>query len=72
MADKKAEPEFEPEYVRDISEAVYRERLGESDVASMIKNDKDDGKKLRGRSASYDGMTRSYLRAINHTTNGGQ
>jgi hypothetical protein len=72
MADKKAETEFEPEYVRNISEAVYRERLGESDTASMIEKDKDGGKKLRGRSASYDGMTRSYLRAINHATKGGQ
>lgn len=27
-------PEFDPETVRAISEAVYRDRLGESDVAS--------------------------------------
>lgn len=50
--------------VRDISERVYRDRLGESDVASMIAKDGDGGLKLRERAVSYDALSRCYLRAI--------
>lgn len=52
------------EFVRDISEAVYRERLGAADAAAMIEKDGDQGQKLRERAASYDSMTRSYIRAL--------
>ncbi len=50
--------------VRDISERVYRDRLGAGEVASMIAKDGDGGVKLRERSVSYDALTRAYLRAI--------
>lgn len=49
--------------VRDISVAVYKIRL-EDAVARMIEKDKDGGEKLRGRAASYDGMTRAYLEVL--------
>lgn len=52
------------DYIRDISEKVYRERLGPSQVASMIENDKDKGEKLRARAGSYDGLTRAYLNVL--------
>lgn len=60
----KPQPEFDPEQVRTISETVYRDRLGEADAAAMIAKDGDNGRKLRARSASYDALTRSYMRAI--------
>lgn len=56
--------------VRDISVAVYKIRLedasggGKDAVARMIEKDKDGGEKLRGRAASYDGMTRAYLEVL--------
>ena len=57
--------EFDPEYVRDISELVYIARLGKKNAASMIEKDGGDGgKKLRARAESYDQMTIAYLRAI--------
>ena len=55
--------EFDPEYVRDISEAVYRERLGSDDLAKLLA-EKDGEKRLRSRATAYDSLTRSYLRAI--------
>lgn len=55
---------FSPNYIRDISEKVYRDRMGEDDAASMIEKDKDDGVKLRARAGSYDGLTRAYLKAL--------
>ena len=58
---REQKPTFNPEYIRDISELVYRQQLGEEDVARMIEKDKDEGQKLRSRSASYDSLTRSYL-----------
>jgi hypothetical protein len=57
VAKAKRVVEFSPDRVRDISEAVYRDSLGAKDVASMIKKDGDDGKKLRERASSYDTMT---------------
>lgn len=56
--------EFDPVMVRDISEAVYRERLGADSVKNMLEKDGDGGTKLRERAGSYDGLTRAYLRAI--------
>lgn len=61
----KREAEFDAEQVRNISEAVYRDRLGPKDEARMLEQDGDGGKKLRERAGSYDALTRSYLRAIN-------
>lgn len=61
---REPKPTFSPDYIRDVSEKVYRSRLGEADVASMIAGDKDNGEKLRARAASYDGLTRTYLKAL--------
>jgi hypothetical protein len=49
--------------IRDISEAVFRERLG-SDAKSMIEKDGDDGKKLRARAGAFDSLTRVYLKVL--------
>lgn len=60
-------PSFDPEYVRDISEKVYRLRLeqdGPGNVARMLDKDADDGAKLRNRAASYDVLTRAYLKVL--------
>lgn len=57
-------PAFSDELVRDVSELVYRARLGESDTAKMIAEDKDQGQKLRSRAGSYDSLTRTYLTVL--------
>jgi hypothetical protein len=70
QTEKKVEPRFDAEQIRDISEAVYRLRLeqpsggGTGSVGRMIANDKDDGQKLRGRAAAYDQVTRLYLELL--------
>jgi hypothetical protein len=61
---REPKPTFDPDYVRDLSEKVYRDRLGADDVVSMIEKDQDGGAKLRARAASYDGLTRAYLKAL--------
>lgn len=67
---KERAPTFDPEYIRDLSEKVYRERLedttggGPGAVARMIEKDKDTGQKLRNRAGQYDSLTRSYLEAL--------
>ena len=61
-----------PEQIRDISEAVYRQRLENScrgDVERMLAKDRlkdpnDGGRRLRGRAASYDPLTRAYLKVL--------
>jgi len=50
--------------VRDISEAVYRERLGQDGLEKMLRKDADDGAKLRERAGAYDALTRCYMRAM--------
>jgi len=50
--------------IRDISERVYRARLGDDDVRRMIEKDRDEGQKLRGRAGSYDSLTRAYIAAL--------
>jgi len=58
---------FDPEYIRDLSEAVYRMRL-EQDCAGntdrMLAKDNDGGKKLRNRAGAYDPLTRVYLKTL--------
>jgi NADPH-dependent ferric siderophore reductase len=49
------------ERVRDISEQVYRARLGSEGVKRMLADDEDDGMKLRARASSYDQLTRVYM-----------
>lgn len=60
---KKAQ--FTPEQIRDLSEKVYRIRLGESDVARQIEKDGDGGAKLRVRAGVYDSLSLSYFEAFN-------
>lgn len=56
------------EQIRDISEKVYKIRLvqdsGAGAVERMIADDKDGGKKLRGRAGAYDSLTRAYLQVL--------
>ncbi len=61
---KEKPPTFDLEYIRDLSEKVYRDQLGADDTARMIAKDADCGFKLRNRAASYDALTRSYLKAM--------
>jgi hypothetical protein len=71
MAEKKNQPEKEPthsvDFIRDVSEAIYRIRLndtsggGSGAVDRMIEKDKDTGQKLRGRAAIYDPIVRVAL-----------
>ena len=55
---------YTPDQIRDISVQVYMDRLGKDDTKRMLEKDADAGKKLRGRAAAYDPVTRSYLRAL--------
>ena len=66
-AAKERKPTFGADYIRDISESVYRIRLEQScegNVARMIAKDEDGGETLRNRAASYDPLTRAYLKAL--------
>lgn len=60
--------QFDRVFVRDISLAVYKERLeadsGKGAVARMIRKHGDNGERLREYAGAYDKLTRSYLRAI--------
>jgi hypothetical protein len=60
---RKTEP-VDAERVRDIAEAVYRDRLGERDVARMIAQDGDGGRKLRARSGCYVQLVAPFCRAL--------
>ena len=62
--ERERKPTFDPEYIRDLSEKVYRASLGDDDTRRMIEKDGDDGQKLRNRAAAYDTMTRHYLKAM--------
>lgn len=64
---RERKPTFDPEYIRDISERVYRMRLEQDcdgNVERMIAKDEDQGQKLRNRAASYDPLTRAYLKTL--------
>lgn len=61
---REPKPTFDPTYIRDISEAVYRHQLGAEDVQRMIEKDEDQGQKLRNRAGSYDQLTRVYLKTL--------
>jgi hypothetical protein len=65
---REQKPTFDETCIRDISEKVYRWRLEQDchgNVERMIAKDKDRGAMLRNRSASYDVLTRAYLKALN-------
>ena len=65
---KGREQEFDPTFIRDVSEAIYRQRLedasggGDGAVQRMIERDGDQGQKLRNRAGSYDSISRAYAR----------
>lgn len=64
---KKRTAEFDPEKVRDVSEAVYRRRLEDDckgNLEKMLKKDGDGGVKLRNRAGAYDTLTRAYMRVL--------
>ena len=66
-APKERKPTFDPKYIRDLSESVYRIRLEQDcagNVDRMIAKDEDNGEMLRGRAAAYDPITRAYLKAL--------
>ena len=66
-AAKEKKPTFAPDYIRDISEQVYRIRLEQDcagNVARMIEKDEDEGQTLRNRAAAFDPLTRAYLKAL--------
>jgi hypothetical protein len=61
---REQQPTFDPEYIRDLSEQIYRillEKDCPGNVERMIAKDEDDGKKLRNRAGYYDRLTRAYL-----------
>lgn len=68
---KERKPTFDPEYIRDISVSVYCQRLVDAGGAGaadrMVADDEDNGEKLRGRAASYDALTRTYLKVLGFT-----
>ena len=64
---KEPKPTFDPTYIRDISERVYRLRLEQDchgNVERMIAKDEDGGQKLRNRASAYDPLTRAYLKTL--------
>lgn len=58
---KEKEPTWNPDFIRDLSEKVYRASLDAGDVERMIEKDKDGGVKLRNRAGCYDKLSRVYL-----------
>lgn len=66
-AAREKRPTFDPEWIRDVSEAVYRLRLEQDapgNIDRMIEKDEDQGERLRGRAAAYDPLTRAYLKVL--------
>jgi len=64
---RESKPTFDPAYIRDLSEKVYRLLL-ENDCAGnvtrMIEKDEDNGEMLRNRAGFYDRLTRTYLKVL--------
>lgn len=64
---KEPKPTFDPAYIRDLSEQVYRLRLEQDspgNVARMIEKDEDGGETLRNRAGQYDPLTCAYLKVL--------
>lgn len=53
-----------PEEIRDVSEKVYRKRLGKEDVERMIAKDGDGGVRLRKRASIYDDLVGDILKVL--------
>lgn len=69
-SDKPKIPTWSADYIRDLSERVYRASLehpsggGAGAVSRMLKKDGDGGVKLRNRAAAYDKLSRTYLEIL--------
>ena len=65
---REPKPTFDANYIRDLSEKVYRLTLvrdnGEGSPERMIAKDEDNGEKLRNRAGAYDPLTRIYLKVL--------
>jgi hypothetical protein len=63
-------PTWNPEFIRDLSEKIYRANLehssggGKGVVERMIEKDEDGGVKLRNRAGAYDKLSRIYLEIL--------
>lgn len=58
-------PTYDPDYIRRVSTAVYRSRFSDDDRQRILA-DPERGEGFFARnSASFDGLTRSYLDALN-------
>ncbi len=69
-SEREQKPTWHPDFIRDLSEKVYRAKLeGEckGNVERMIEKDGDQGQKLRGRAVSYDALSRGYLEVLGFT-----
>jgi len=67
---REPKPTFDPAYIRDLSEKVYRIRLEQEcagNVDRMLAKDEDGGEKLRNRAGQYDPLTRVYLEVLGFT-----
>lgn len=63
--------DFDATFIRDVSEAIYRQRLEDSckgAVDRMLAEDNDGGHKLRNRASSYDVLSRAYARYFRDLT----
>lgn len=63
---------YSPEQIRDVSEAVYRKRLGAEDTARMLEKDKTRKLQLRERAGIYDDLVKDIMTVLgfdenNHT-----
>lgn len=50
--------------IRDISEKIYRKRLGKGEPERMIQKDGDSGEKLRTRAHIYDSLVVDVLETV--------
>ena len=64
MEKKPKIPPLDTNRIKDIAEAVYRDRLGERDAARMIADDQDNGEKLRGRAQFYVPLVEPFCKAL--------
>lgn len=52
---------YTPEQIRDISEKVYRHRLGKEDTSRMLEKDKTRKLQLRDRAGIYDDLVKDII-----------
>lgn len=52
---------FTAEQIRDVSEKVYRKRLGADDTRRMLEKDKTRKLQLRDRASIYDELVKDIL-----------